>query len=492
MKRSTCRRSLLPAAVLALAVAPGFSAQEVRPAGGGPTEHGARGGPTEHGSPGDRPARPLDPIPGLFQILSGNGKVEEQAFRDLDANWRDDLAPMLLEAANLTRDSVVRGRLIRLLEKRTGRRHGSDVDAWYHWLWAHEPRQHPRYGDFKSALYGLIDPKFRAYFSSERSSKIRLDEVRWGGVVQDGIPPLRGPKMIAAKDASYLKDGNVVFGLEVDGDVRAYPKRILAWHEMFVDEVGGLPVAGVYCTLCGTMILFETVHDGVAHQLGTSGFLYRSNKLMYDRATQSLWNTIWGRPVIGPLAEQDIELTRRSVVTTTWGEWRRRHPDTKVLSLDTGHARDYAEGAAYRDYFATDELMFTVPELDRRLRNKAEILALLLGGVTPEGGEPGGQAPLAISAKYLGKHRLHLDRLGGVDFVVLTDRSGASRVYETRGLRFHSWDDDRVAVDANGVAWTLHEDRLESAAGDVLARLPAHRAFWFGWYAAYPDTRLVR
>ncbi len=251
---------------------------------------------------------------------------------------------------------------------------------------------------------------------------------------------------------------------------------------MFVDEVGGVPVAGVYCTLCGTMILFETVHDGVAHQLGTSGFLYRSNKLMYDQATQSLWNTIWGRPVIGPLADQDIELARRGVVTTTWGEWRRRHPGTKVLSLDTGHDRDYDEGVAYRDYFATDELMFTVPELDRRLRNKAEILALLLD---PE-------KPLAISAKYLDEHRLYQDQSGAVAFVVLTDRSGANRAYETRDLRFQSWDDDRTAVDENGVEWTLHEDRLESAAGDVLARLPAHRAFWFGWYAAYPDTRLVR
>ena len=183
--------------------------------------------------------------------------------------------------------------------------------------------------------------------------------------------------MIPAGEAEYLRDSNVVFGLEVEGDARAYPKRILAWHEMFVDEVGGVPVAGVYCTLCGSMILYETVHDGVAYELGTSGFLYRSNKLMYDRATQSLWNTIWGRPVIGPLADRAIELKRRSVVTTTWGEWKRRHPETTVLSLETGHRRDYSEGAAYREYFATDELMFNVPQLDRRLRNKDEVLALV-------------------------------------------------------------------------------------------------------------------
>ena len=96
---------------------------------------------------------------------------------------------------------------------------------------------------------------FAGYFSSDDpKAKIRLDEIRWGGVRQDGIPPLRSPKMINANEAKYLNDDNIVFGLEVNGDSRAYPKRIMAWHEMFVDKVGDTPVAGVYCTLCGSMI----------------------------------------------------------------------------------------------------------------------------------------------------------------------------------------------------------------------------------------------
>ena len=419
----------------------------------------------------------------VLQLIASDPEAREEAFRRVEKNWQEGLLPMLLEVGRLVRDPGVRSRLVRVAEKKTGQHHGQAFDRWWTWLWNRELEPHPEYPEFKAALYGLIDPKFRAYFSSRRTAKIRLDEVRWGGVVQDGIPPLRSPKMISAREAAYLDDDDVVFGLEINGDARAYPKRIMGWHEMFVDTVGGVQVAGVYCTLCGSMILYETVHDGVEHHLGTSGFLYRSNKLMYDRDTQSLWNTLWGRPVIGPLADRDVSLRRRGVVTTAWGEWRRRHPDTRVLSLDTGHRRDYSEGAAYRDYFATDELMFEVPKLDRRLKNKAEVLALIFDR------HPG--EPLAIAARYLETHPLYHDRVGQQPFVVLTDRSGANRVYETRGRRFVEWDRDRTVVDENGAAWTVSEDRLESAAGETLGRLPAHRAFWFGWYSAYPHTRLV-
>jgi len=132
----------------------------------------------------------------------------------------------------------------------------------------------------------------------------------------------------------------------------------------------------------------------------------------------------------------------------------------------------------------TDELMFAVPKVDRRLQNKAEVLALTF----PERSEE----TLAISASFLNKNRVYADQVGELRFVVLTDESGANRVYETRGQVFERWDSTQGAVDQNGVKWALHEDRLESAAGDRLVRLPAHRAFWFGWYSAYPDTRLVR
>ncbi|NJN47737.1 MAG: DUF3179 domain-containing protein [Candidatus Competibacteraceae bacterium] len=426
---------------------------------------------------------PQETIKQILQLVTSDEATRTEALTYIDNHWQADFTPMVLEAAYLTSGASTAVEIIKIMDRKTGQNFGYNINTWYEWLWNRPPQDHPLYAEFKSRLYGLIDPKFSGYFSSERVSKIRLDEVRWGGVRQDGIPPLRSPNMIKAAEAEYLQDDNIVFGLAINGAARAYPKRILAWHEMFVDEIGGVPVAGVYCTLCGTVIPYVTTHKGINHQLGTSGFLYRSNKLMYDQETQSLWNTLWGSPVIGPLAEQDITLERLSIVTTTWGEWRRRHPDTLVLSPDTGHRRDYSEGAAYRDYFATDELMFTVPKRDGRLKNKDEVLALLFPQAPDQ--------PLAISADYLARHPVYQDRIGSRDFVVLTDQSGANRVYETKGVVFSEWDQNRTVKDSQGTVWTLSEDRLGTADGRVLNRLPAHRAFWFGWFSAYTHTRLV-
>jgi hypothetical protein len=402
--------------------------------------------------------------------------------REISENWDEGYIPMLIEILSLS-ETERASRVLELLQNKTGQNIGRDTNRWFSWWWQQEQAQVAGYAEFKSFLYGLIDERFRLYFDTSRETRIRLDEVRWGGVLQDGIPPLRQPAMITAAQASYLENDNIVFGIEINGDARAYPKRILAWHEMFVDEIGGINFAGVYCTLCGAVILYQTHHNGVQHDLGTSGFLYRSNKLMYDKATQSLWNTTWGEPVIGPLVGQDIRLERSYLVTTTWGEWKRRHPDSKVLSLETGYSRNYDEGVAYRHYFATDELMFSISTSDSRLNNKDEILALTF----PEYSED----TMAIAASFLQDKPVYANRLGSVEFVVLTDSSGANRVYEAKNHRFVKYDQDVSLIDSEGMKWKLSEDRLKS--GDLtLARLPAHRAFWFGWHSAFPDTQLIR
>jgi len=421
----------------------------------------------------------------LDLVRSSDKNVQDKALNYIDKNWKPEFEIMAIEIMYFGYNSQVGQKMALLLQEKTNQGAGYDFNAWYTYLWDKEQKLLPGYDYFKSQLHKEIDPKFENYFQGrQENSLIRLDEIRWGGVVQDGIPPLRNPEMISVENATYLQDDNIVFGIEVNGEARAYPKRILAWHEMFTDTIQGIPLAGVYCTLCGTVILYETTVNGVQHDIGTSGFLYRSNKLMYDQATQSLWSTLEGKPVVGPLVGQGIQMEYLSVVTTTWGEWRKKHPETGVLSLNTGHRRDYGEGVAYKNYFADDQLMFNVQRNDRRLKNKESILAIKL----PEFPEE----TTAISTRFLTKNKVYHLEVGSKKLVVLTDKSGANRVFNAHDTRFKKLKSSDSVEDASGQIWTIKENELCAADGTTYERIHTFNAFWFGWQAAYPDTRLIK
>ena len=167
--------------------------------------------------------------------------------------------------------------------------------------------------------------------------------------------------MTPAAASGWILASDLVIGVEINGDVRAYPRRIIDWHEMVNDTVGGVPVSLAYCTLCGSAILYDGRHDGEVYRFGTSGLLYRSNKLMYDRNTRSLWEQYTGEPAWGSLVGSGIRLETLPVVHTTWKAWLADHPDTKVLDIDTGFDRDYGPGVAYRDYWANSALIFPAP-----------------------------------------------------------------------------------------------------------------------------------
>jgi hypothetical protein len=449
----------------------------------------------------------------------------EAALLTLAAHWRDGHAALLIDAARflpspranasdgdtdplapagggypddvaigrrpqviprpITGAAATRRRLTTFLEKQTGQRFGDDLRAWRRWLWSKPADTPADYAVFKATLYARIDPRFRLFFPEGVRAAIRLDEIDWGGVGVNGIPPLRGPVHVRASEATWLKDDHVVFGIEVSGEARAYPKRILAWHELALDRVGGVDLTIVYCTLCGTVIPFDSRIGTQTFVFGTSGLLYRSNKLMFDEGTGSLWSALDGTPVVGPLVGAGLRLSTRGVVTTTWAEWKREYPDTTVLSLDTGHRRDYAEGAAYREYFATDRLMFEVPSRDARLPNKAEVVVLrreVLGGDA---------APVAIAVKRLRRERVLSFEAGGRGFVAVTSQGGSTRVYARGDGRFVGLADDTALRDSNGARWRVTPDALVGNDGARLPVVPTHQAFWFGWHAQHPDTILL-
>jgi hypothetical protein len=212
-----------------------------------------------------------------------------------------------------------------------------------------------------------------------------------------------------------------------------------------------------------------------------------SNKLMFDEETNSLWSTFEGKPVVGTLVGSGVSLRTRSVVTTTWKAWRAEHPKTSVLSIDTGHQRDYAEGAAYRDYFASDRLMFQVSRTDPRLRNKDEVLVMRLSDGA------GGTTPIAIDVRFLRAHPVYPFAAGQARYVAITSPSGANRVYRLVTDMPEQRHGSSV-VDSSGRRWRVTEDALipELAGAEPAARVPAQRAFWFGWFAQFPETILIK
>jgi hypothetical protein len=460
----------------------------------------------------------------FLQAASRDERAARTALRKLSGAWRDGYSAMIVELASLVQRSDppppvvwapliprstdappdeggipptasplradVRGRLLRFLARRTGQRFGQDIRRWQRWVWQQPYEPHPDYAAFKRAVLGRIDERMGEFFPPGVPARIRLDEVVWGGVTVNGIPPLDHPETVSAEEASYLADGNVVFGVEIRGEARAYPRRILAWHEMARDRLGGADIALAYCTLCEAVIPYRSEAGGRSLTFGTSGLLYRSNKLMFDDQTRSLWSALTGVALVGPMARLDLELEKFPVVTTTWAEWRASHPETTVLSLDTGYERNYAEGEAYREYGRSDRLWFEVPDPDERLKNKAEVLVMRIDS----GGGDEDRTPVAVAVERLKRNPVYHLSVGERRLVIVTSEAGANRVYDAGHVRFVRRVGDEVLEDDRGRRWRVTEQALviQRGEGERRPRVPAHRAFWFGWHAQFPETVLIR
>ena len=168
---------------------------------------------------------------------------------------------------------------------------------------------------------------------------IPLKEIRGGGPPKDGIPALFDPSFVSPAEAGSLRDKDLILGVSLAGVSKAYPIRILNWHELVNDLIGARPILVSWCPLCGSGIVYDPVIDGTRYLFGVSGLLYSRNVLMYDRQTNSLWSQLALQAVTGPMAGTSLSVLPAE--HTTWGEWKRRHPETLVLSFDTGYTRDY-------------------------------------------------------------------------------------------------------------------------------------------------------
>jgi len=202
-----------------------------------------------------------------------------------------------------------------------------------------------------------------------------------GGPPKDGIPALDRPRFVTADEAvPFLKDKDQVIGVYRNGEAKAYPLKVMVWHELVNDEIGGRPSTVSYCPLNGAGVVYDPVVSGQQLTFGVTGKLYNSTVVLYDRQTQSLWSQVIKKAVAGPSTGMKLEMIPS--LTTTWGHWKSLHPETRVLSPNTGFRRDYNQNP-YAAYNASDELMFPVPKnVKSKLRNKERVIGLEMNGIS--------------------------------------------------------------------------------------------------------------
>lgn len=292
-----------------------------------------------------------------------------------------------------------------------------------------------------------------------------------GGVPLDGIPAIDSPQFeAAAQAADALQPDDVVFGVAMNGEAKAYPRRVLVWHEIVNDRIGGENVSVTYCPLTGTTIGFKRGDT----TFGVSGDLVNSNLIMYDRETESRWPQMLGTAISGPLKGQSLERFR--VIWTSWESWQALYPETRVLSSRTGYARDYYRdpyGGSYNPptgYYGEGKPTFPTLYSDQRLEPKV----IVTGARTADGS-------IAFRKSSLqNAHNIH----AAVEKMVLTafydTRSDTVFVYQNPTQRDFRY--------ANG----YFSDGSSSWRADELPLEPVHAydAMWFAWAAFFPGTKL--
>lgn len=272
------------------------------------------------------------------------------------------------------------------------------------------------------------------------------DQIRRGGVPRDGIPSIDNPKFIAADDAEFLRNKDRILGVFRNGFAKAYPIKILDYHEIVNDQFGDEAIVVSYCPLCYTGMVFSASAADFNFTFGVSGLLYNSDVLLYDRQSGSLWSQILSRAITGPL--KGVKLTPLPASHTTWLDWSTRYPETLVLSRDTGFRRDYRR-SPYLDYARSGQLMFPVENTSKEYRNKELVLGITVDGDTK-----------AYPFEELEKNMQE---------------------------RF----DDSIGSKTVTIEWNESED-FARILDDNGQEIPSVIAYWFAWYAFHPDTEIFR
>lgn len=305
------------------------------------------------------------------------------------------------------------------------------------------------------ALYLSGMEKQESYPASETGNqgiKVTADGVKYivdpdkiisGGPPKDGIPSIDKPKFVSVEEADkWIQDNELVLAIIYKGVKRVYPLQIMVWHEIVNDNIAQDPLLITYCPLCGSGIAYERKINGEEVEFGTSGKLYNSNLVMYDRKTDTYWTQIDGLAVVGELT--GTRLTPVSIDTVVWRDWKKSNPESLVLSQDTGFERAYGKDP-YGSYYETSFLFFPVENRDDRVHPKTVVFGIKVDGIFK-----------AYKEEDLKELKVIEDTVNGIKIKVERDGAGVVKIINT-------------------------------VTGEEIVK---ERDFWFAWYAFHPDTQL--
>ena len=351
------------------------------------------------------------------------------------------------------------------------------------------------------ARFSIPVPCYTKYVSN-----LSIDDLR-ALLRPDGIPSIDTPRYESVSEAdNWLLDEDIVMTI-IHGDlVRAYPTRILNWHEIVNDTFEGTPVTITFCPLCNSGLIFVRPEiDGQRPEFGTSGRIYKSDLVMYDRATLSLWSQVEGGPIVGSLVGELESLEQLPAGLTQWGFWKEAHPETEVLARPTtdlrigGFPPTAAEGQGrlydrnyninpYQAYLTDNGDTFGTGFSDRRLPAKADVVGIRIGDALAK----------AYLKESVEKARIINDMLGGLNILVLWDQQSQDVLFYNRELDGSILE---FSINANGEifdsstnsTWSFSGSALTGPFSDSSSQLEpivGTTTFWFAWFNFHPHTEL--
>lgn len=381
----------------------------------------------------------IDEIPFSAEQIDAIGLLGESG--DPRVTW------ILTDILRFTRDSERANAISEASSSLLGQNFGpNDWNRITQLLIAWDIPEPPNYIDAKRAVFSSILVDWEPFFDPAGTVDWRL--VSWGGVRIDDqpynetpgttcncIPAVDNPETQPGSEAAWLEEDDIVFGVVINGEARAYPRQIMEVREMVNDSLGGRDFAIPYCTLCGSAQLWFTDTDNLEGFerpiLRTSGLLIRSNKVMYELNTGSIFDTFLGDAQTGPFREAGIQLEQHTVVTSTWGAWLEENPDTDVLVEELALGRDFD----FRNGRDANGPIFPIGDVDPRLDVQEDVL-----GIIQEDG-----TPIAFHVN---------SAIGALEAGQTVEVNGISIVLSGSGIK---------AVDADG--------------NDIVG----HQSFWFAW-----------